>query len=354
MDGHRETAKKEILSWLFLLVILVMIAVAIGAILSDYQKVDWRHYLLLTFVAACYAGSFLLAKRLLVTRYESGARAPWQRFGLWFAALVIGVIAGTEIAARSVALLGPDVQDNRANFFPVGFALTTAAVVIDYGYEQLKKRARDFELREERLRREALRAQLSALQARTDPHFLFNTLNTLAGLIEEDPAKASAMLDKLAGIFRYALEGAKTRFVALGDELSAVQAYMEVESFRFGDRFTWSIDVPPDLRDERVPPLFLQPLVENALLHGIGQKPGRGRIDVRLTRRDGSLHVEVEDDGPGPGTSSVAGSGNALDNLRERLDLLFHGDGSMSTGPGSRGGFLVTVDIPLRPKETAS
>ena len=353
MKARTTSTKVDLLWWAGLLVILVMIAVAIGAVLSDHQVVGWVHYTLLTGVGGCYAAAFLVAKRFLVTRYEARTTAGWQRLALWLATFLLAVVGGTELAARGVALLGEDVQENRANFFPVGFALTAAAVVIDYGYEQLKRRAREFELREERLRREALRAELSALQARTDPHFLFNALNTLAGLIEEDPARASDMLERLAGVFRYALEGSRSSSVALADEVHAVESYLQVESVRFGDRFTWSLDTSPDLRDARVPPLFLQPLVENALLHGVSQKPGNARVEVRLSRREGFLHVEVEDDGPGPGASTTAGTGNSLENLRERLDLLFDGKGSLSTGAGARGGFRASVEIPLIPSEVA-
>ena len=354
MNRHEGTAKRELLSWVGLLVILVLIAMAIGAVLSDYQRVEWIHYVLLTFVGACYAGSFLIAKRFIVKRFEAHVTAVWQRLGLWLAALATAVLAGTELAARTSTLLGGNLAEGRANFFPVGFALTAAAVVIDYGYEQLKRRARESEVREERLRREALRAELSALQARTDPHFLFNSLNTLAGLIEEDPAKASEMLERLSGLFRYALEGSRAGTVPLADELRAVEDYLHVESVRFGERFTWSVEAPDDVCCERVPPLFLQPLVENALNHGVAQKRGRARVDVRLSRRDGFLHIEVEDDGPGPGASTVTGSRSALENLRERLDLLFDGEGSLTTGQGTAGGFRVSMDVPLRGKEAGA
>ncbi len=346
--GTGRSTKTDVLPFLGLLVILVMIAVAIGAVLSDYQTVGWIHYAVLTFVGACYAASFLVAKRFLVRRYEGRTRAAWQRLSLWLGAFAFAVLAGTELAARVLALFGDTVENLRANFFPVGFAITAAAAFIDYGYEGLKRRAREFELREERLRREALRAELSALQARTDPHFLFNTLNTLAGLIEEDPARAGEMLERLSGLFRYALEGSRAGSVALADELRAVEAYLQVEAVRFGERFHWSIDASPDLHAERVPPLFLQPLVENALLHGVAQKRGSARVDVRVSRHDRFLHVEVEDDGPGPGTSAVAGSGGALENLRERLRLLFDGGASLSTGEGAAGGFRVSIEIPLR------
>ncbi|HEY5611132.1 MAG TPA: histidine kinase [Thermoanaerobaculia bacterium] len=348
---HREGAR-EGLSWLGLVVVLVLIAAAIAAVLADFQEVGLVHVVLLTFVGACYAGSFLAARKLLIDKLASRAEAGWQRLLLWILALLIAVTAGTEIAARSIALMGGDLEESRQNFLPVGFALSAAAMVIDYGYEQLKRRAREFELREERSRRKAIHAELAALQARTDPHFLFNSLNTIAGLIEEDPRKATEALEKLAGIFRYALEGSRAERVSLSEEIGAVTAYLELESIRFGDRFTWRIDIAPDLLDAEVPPLFLQPLVENAVIHGIGPKRGPGRIEIRGRRQEERLHFEVEDDGAGPDSSTIHGSGTALSDLRERMELLYGDAASVVTTRGDRGGFKVRLALPSSPGRT--
>ena len=223
--------------------------------------------------------------------------------------------------------------------------MTVAAAIIDSRHQQLRRRARELELREERARRQAVHAELSALRARTDPHFLFNSLNTVAGLIEEDPRKASEAVERLAGLFRYALEGSRRESVRLGDELRAVEAYLALETLRFGDRFAWRVDADRELHEVEVPPLFLQPLVENAVVHAAAQKRGAARVEVRASRHDGRLRVEVEDDGGGMGSSRVRGSGTAMAALRERLEL-YGGGASLRVGTGTLGGTLVTVELP--------
>lgn len=340
------------LSWLSLLVVVLMIALAIAAQLSEYQAVGLANVLALTFIAACYTASYLAVHVLVVEKVEPRARG-WQIVLVRGAAVVAAVIVGTELAARSMALLGGDVADHRSNYFPVGFAVTAAAAVLDYGYSQLKRRAKEIELREERARRKAIDAELAALRARTDPHFLFNSLNTLAGLIEEDPRKATEFLERLAGLFRYALEGSRRESVPFGDEIRAVRGYLELEATRFGDRFEWNIEVEDGLLELDVPPLFLQPVVENAVIHGVGPKRGPGRISVRAWLGDGRLQIEVEDDGAGMGSSPVRGSGSSMSDLRERLELLYGKDASIVSGRGESGGVRVTIILPARTVQAA-
>jgi two-component system, LytTR family, sensor histidine kinase AlgZ len=335
------------LSWLGLLVVLVMIALAIASQLSDYQEVRPIHVVALTFVGACFTAAYIATHKLLVDRFEPRT-GGWGTFLLRFAAVVIAVLAGTEIAARSLALLGGDPEESRRNFLPVGFAVTAAAAIIDYGYQQLKRRAREFELREERARRKAIDAELSALRARTDPHFLFNSLNTILGLIEEDPKKATDVVERLSKLFRYALEGSRRELAPLTDEFRAVEAYLEVEAIRLGDRFQWRLDLDPDVLDLEVPTLLILPVVENAVTHGIGPKRGEGRVAVRARRQENHLHLEVQDDGGGLGSSPVHGSGTSLSDLRERLELLYGEDAALSIVEADSGGLVVAIRIPIQ------
>ena len=186
------------------------------------------------------------------------------------------------------------------------------------------RRDRDaIERRLQEERRSRLSAQLQALQSRLNPHFLFNSLNTIACLIHEDPVAAERVLERLAELLRYGLADADRTVVRLRDELSVVQAYLEVQAARFGERLRFSIDCPPALLEQQVPPLCLQPLVENAVLHGaVAQRRG-GLVTVRVEVVDGQLCLGVQDDGPGPGNSSHQGSGSALSGLRGRLRILY-------------------------------
>jgi two-component system, LytTR family, sensor histidine kinase AlgZ len=334
------------LSWLGLLVVLVMVALAIAAVLADHQEIRLTHVALLTFVCVCYAGSYIAIHKLLVERLETRI-SGWQVFLLRSVALLAAVLAGTELAARAFWFLGTSLEESRRNFFPVGFSVTAAGAILDYGYQQLRRRAREFELREERARRKAIAAELSALRARTDPHFLFNSLNTIVGLIEEDPKKATDIVERLAGLFRYALDGSRREKTPLAHEILAVEAYLEIEAIRLGERFRCQLDVDPALLDLEVPTLFLLPVVENAVIHGVAPKRGEGRVSVRATSHEGRLRLEVCDDGGGMGSSPVEGSGSSMNDLRERLDLLYGERASLSIVDAGSGGVVVTIEIPI-------
>jgi two-component system, LytTR family, sensor histidine kinase AlgZ len=181
-------------------------------------------------------------------------------------------------------------------------------------------------LRVERLamaeRQATLRAQLEVLQARTNPHFFFNSINTVAALITEDPVLAERTLERLADLFRYALDSHQTRVVPLAREFEMVTDYLAIQTARFGTRLTTRVSLDPSLAHFEVPPLLLQPLVENALLHGLADRKS-GRVEVSA-RRDGDLVViEVRDDGPGPGASTHRGTQTSMKDLGERLRLAF-------------------------------
>lgn len=196
-----------------------------------------------------------------------------------------------------------------------------------------------------RERTAALEARLAALQAQMQPHFLFNSLNTCAGLVHADPDVAEETLDRLAGFLRYALESTERRSVSLDDELDAVRSYLDVQRQRFGDRLRCSVESDAE-GSWPVPPMLLQPLVENAILHGLSKREQGGRVDVRVTDEDGRLHIEVEDDGVGPGCSTHSGTGMGQRNVRERLELLYGGRATLRCGPGAGGGYLCAITLP--------
>ncbi len=285
------------------------------------------------------------------------------------AVFALGVLAGGEIAVRLLALLDPlDVREARWNILRVGVVVSAIAVIGIVSFEHLRRRAREHELREQQARQEALRAQLAALSARTNPHFLFNSLNTVGGLIETDPRLAERVLEKFAGLFRYALSGSQRAWVRLDDELAHVRDYLEVEQIRFGERLSVEIDCAGatgagDAADDAagaelggtfVPPLVLQPLVENAVLHGVAPRPEGGRVRVGVRATADEVELTVEDDGPGPGASAHRGTGTALGDLRARLELVYEGRASIETGSADGAGYRVVLRLPRHvPQEKA-
>ncbi|MEW5916516.1 MAG: sensor histidine kinase, partial [Gemmatimonadota bacterium] len=224
------------------------------------------------------------------------------------------------------------------------------AFSIDYA-----RRYRDRDLRASQLETQLERARLETLQMQLQPHFLFNALNAIAMLVRRD--RKQEAVDVIVGfgeLLRYVLEESGTMDVPLSDEIRFVRRYLEIERVRLGDRLNVTIETTPEAEHAVVPNLLLQPLVENALKHGIVVRPRGGHVWIRAARRGDVLHIEVEDDGPGlPATFSIDGtSGIGLRNLRERIDAFYGDRGRLDLRASSLGGVLASIDIPFRSEMT--
>lgn len=212
--------------------------------------------------------------------------------------------------------------------------------------QRLRNRAQAGEVRASAAERAFLRAQLEALQARANPHFFFNSLNTIADLISVNPELAERTIERLADLMRYALEASRTPTVPFKRELEVVRDYLAIQSARFGSRLDVSLEVDPRALEVDVPPLLLQPLVENAVVHGLNDRLN-GRVYIEVGSRERSIEIVVSDDGPGPDRSSRRGSQTALRDLRERIALLYGELGRFEIGARPGGGFQVRIGIPV-------
>jgi LytS/YehU family sensor histidine kinase len=207
-------------------------------------------------------------------------------------------------------------------------------------------------MRNSEIQRLVSQAELRALQSQINPHFLFNSLNTLYGTIPREAAGARRMVLNLADIFRYFLQPDRT-FIPLSAELQIVRAYLEIEALRLGDRLKTEIEVDEDAGESMIPILSVQPLVENAVKHGIATRSAPGTVRLRARRMPEGLLVEVSDDGEGfhagKDRRTPAGGGVGLDNVRQRLRLCF-GESALlqirSTESGSTVSFLAPGTLP--------
>src|SRR5918993_1393888 len=192
-------------------------------------------------------------------------------------------------------------------------------------------------------------ARLQSLQSQHHPHFLFNTLHTISALMHRDTEAADAMLARLSDLLRLSLDRISTQQVTLKEEMDFLQKYIEIERTRFGDRLEVRIDIEPETLDASVPNLLLQPLVENAIRHGIAQKVGGGLLEIKAAREENELCLLVRDTGPGlsAATLSALNTGVGLTNTRSRLEELFPDRHLFEFQEPPEGGLAVRIRIPF-------
>lgn len=234
------------------------------------------------------------------------------------------------------------------------FLLYSVLVGISHAADHYRQK-REQELAAARFEAELTRAQLDALRLQLQPHFLFNALNTVSVLMLKDVRAAREMLGRLSDLLRALLKNSAAQEVTLRQELEFLENYLEIERTRFPDRLQVSMDVDPNTLDARVPSLILQPVVENAIKHGVAPRAGAGRIEVRAERLNGTVRLQVRDDGPGlPGDAEASAAGRVgLSNTKARLERMYGGGGRCELGNAPGGGTLVNILILFDPPADA-
>ena len=276
------------------------------------------------------------------------------RWPILFAAIAVVAIVGT-FAANVVLYAVGYIPAGRFWEWMLGSIITSLVISLVFGgavtaYETLRHRLDDAtvalrtkERDEAEARRLAAEAQLASLESRVQPHFLFNTLNSIAALIHEDPQGAEKMTGQLASLLRSSLDH-QTPLVSVDDELRIVRNYLEIERVRFGHRLRYDVHVDDDARHARVPRLALQTLVENSVKYAVSPNRDGAVIAVRVTAGNDRVRAEVEDDGPGF-DAAVAADGHGLALVRSRLAMTF-GDRASLHVDRQQGRTLVWFDVP--------
>ncbi len=191
-------------------------------------------------------------------------------------------------------------------------------------------------------------ARLQALQSQLEPHFLFNTLNGISSLVVEGRGEAATtMIALLSDFLRQALQTVETPQITVAEEMAFVRHYLDIQKIRFGDRLRFRIQVEPEAMTAMVPTLLLQPLVENAVRHGILARTDGGSVTIVVGLLGATLHLRVEDDGPGLRRSGSTSSGLGLSNTATRLGELYGNQASFTVGRGNAGGVAIDISIPL-------
>jgi two-component system, LytTR family, sensor kinase len=361
------------------------------------RGMDRQRWIPWAWIAAIWcSGALFQASQTMLVMHAVGGRTPWLppfliAFVSWLpwalatpfivelarrrpivrgAALKAGSVHLAAFAAVSVAaetwsaglrvVFNPWRHHPRPNFVNTWTASLTDQILtfviayvliltITYVVDSREKMARQM-TETARLNAELSRAQLAALRRQMDPHFMFNTLNSIAGLVRDQRSSAAVgMIVGLSEFLRRASEDSHRAQVSLAEEVEYLQRYVEIQKVRFDERLQVNLDIPADLLDAQVPSLLLQPLVENAIKHGVAKRLSGGEIRVTGARRDGALRLTVYNDGPWVQEDlEAAPNGVGLGNLRTRLRIL-HGDQSeLTLRPAEAGGLEVVVTLPFR------
>jgi two-component system LytT family sensor kinase len=326
-----------------------LLAVFIGTI--NYLLSRPRISLLLSYKATFVytLACTLFCSVFLIRSFDHIYRLPRAVFYALFTFLVaagifLGVVTGNLILFKRPWL---DVQTLVFSFIMgiIFSAVFSGYFIMRDRLEQKISRLKEIELENEKLKRMELEARLNDLRAKLNPHFLFNILNTTAALIYDDPAKAEQSVVRLSSLYRRLLSLSSQAFVSVGEEVELVSDYLELERLRFSDQLAYRIIVPETLKNEKIPALLIEPLVENAVKHCL--EPTRESLSLEVNvRKDGpNIVIAVRDDGPGFDVGK-SGFGFGLFSIQERLRLLFGNNHTFGISSREREGTEVLIRIP--------
>ena len=310
---------------------------AIGGLLTLLKpEFSLRHNLVF---AHCIGLTFALVSLFILGRYPSGRK----RLAALVVALPICVTIGVSLAIL-ITDLGDWHQPLTGKALAIGLFFCLIGAIALLLAERIDAEIKQRQLLASESEKRETEAHLKLLQAQIEPHFLFNTLANLSSLIDSDPALAKNLLERLNDWLRVALARARSERATLGDELDMLENYLQIMKIRFGDRLHWQLEAPAETRHQPFPPMLLQPLVENAVRHGIEPKLGGGKISIKIRVDRNRLNIEVSDNGMGLTESS---QGTGLSNVSARLASLFGDAGHLTLNGNAAGGATAILTLPI-------
>ncbi|MBS0657942.1 MAG: histidine kinase [Verrucomicrobia bacterium] len=340
--------------------------VRFGYVLIQSEPIQTKYpvWLFLVWYVLRYWAWGLLAPLVaaLVERVPPGpdAAASLRASLVYLGLAPVFILVHDAIAALflSLPLVNPDGDTFAQNLrfglgvLPVYSFLTYAALVIFFAGRHMQRALRAEEQRAALLRTTAAEAELRALQAQLEPHFLFNSLHAVSGLVLTQPKAALEMLDRIGAFLRHSLDRTPTPLHPLQEELRSLELYLAIEQVRFGERLRVRFDIDPATRDLPIPSQLLQPLVENALRHGLAPIARPGLLQVRSRRGASDWVIEIEDNGRGLAPHAKEGIG--LQNTRGRLAAAGESAAQLLLAPVSGGGTQVTLRLPLPDRDAGA
>jgi sensor histidine kinase YesM len=323
---------KKVLSYLF---VTFIFNTAIAAVLNLFMSMFWHQ-----FIYSQCVGFSVLTINAVVAHY---VKNRIRRLAVLSISLPGSVAFGLTLAF-SITGVGSWNDDFVLKTLAMGMFFGLIGVITYLLFERIETEVSQRQLIKAESEKREIEANLKLLQAQIEPHFLFNTLANVGSLIDSDPVLAKKLLERLNDWLRVALVRARSEKAMLGDELGLLENYLQILKIRFGERLRWSVDVPEEARLAVFPPMLLQPLVENAVRHGIEPKIGGGEIVIRASINDGVLRIEVSDTGVGLLGDEAGGTG--LSNVRSRMATLFGSAGRMTLESKVGGGAIAILELP--------
>jgi two-component system LytT family sensor kinase len=331
---------------------------------AEYRMSLWQDFLLYAVRwlpwAICAPAAIWLARRFPLR----GRRWPAHLAALIPSSLILSALQSSisvgfyKFLFRPIVNLPPtegvylnDLWWTGLNYLHNNIVTFLVILVIVWGLDYLRM-YRERELAASRIEAELVRANLQILRSQVNPHFLFNTLHMISAIVYQDPGLADRMISRLSDLLRATLEQPDAQRMTLREELDVLALYLDIMKLRFGDRLAVEYDIAPETLSALIPSFSLQPLVENAIMHGIIPRNEGGTVMIAASRDNGRLFVRVSDDGLGlkGDPKTLLDKGVGLKNIKSRLQSLYGSDGVLSFQNRADGGVQVAFDIPFQNK----
>jgi hypothetical protein len=353
----------RIVRWIKLGVLAFLLWTALAVVFATqlyFAGLPWSQALQWS-IPRWYSWGLLTPLVFWIDRRLHGIPSPLARFALHVPLGVAFTLLSIALRLATRPLRGSPWPEDIGEFFFDRFYsdLMIYAVIAgvsmsrDYAAQvrQRERQTAELALQTADLERRLIESRLQSLRAQLQPHFLFNALNTISAFTETDPQTARRLMGQLGDLLRASLTHANRPLVTLGEELTFLDDYLAIESARFEGRITVSVKADDDLLKVMVPSFLFQPLVENAIRHGVAPRVSGGRVEVAATRTGSTLTLRVRDDGNGlpVGWQFERNAGVGLRNVASRLEHVYGRAGLLRIAPNGAGGVDVQIDLPIRP-----
>lgn len=339
--AHKFSIKTAAKFYIYTFVFDTIIAAFLTAI--QFGKGFWLNFV----ISQCIGLSICTCVSIAHRFFQHGG--PVFRAFLVAVAIISGSIGGSYLGALAAGL-GPAELFEKHSLLQLLLLGVIFGSIITYFFSSRELIAESrTQIQEEKIKRltsekKAAEADLKRLQAQIEPHFLFNTLSNILGLLETDLEKGKSMLEDFIQYLRTSLSTTREATISLGQEIEIIRTYLKIFKVRMGDRLDFSINLPAPLQDIPFPPMLLQPLVENSIKHGLEPRIKGGEIVIQAEAKDGMLHLTVTD--TGQGFNDTAGAGLGLANIRERLQSLYGDKAQLKLMPNQPHGLKAIIEVP--------